>query len=466
MGNRQITSLITLFISIFFGINTALPAADLTVKNIAFSTITAEGEYSWGNAIVLQADDLRINVESCYFELIGWAIIQADVNHTQSIIINKCEVRNGTAYPDGDEWVPFFIEVNTGSVDTVIMRNNTFFDLQGSVINIETQNLINSFIFDHNTCVNIVKGFTTAINAHVNSVITNNIFYNVGTHGSLIADIQSSQDQLPDAVISADTLVSNLPGSSLPFVMDEKDRIMTVNNNVYFWTQGVKDYWVEFADSLEGNVWMDARTQAMIDDNAAWPHFTAENNVEDDPVFANFGGTSGMVAQMRNHRLNGTFGFWGWDPDSSLYPDVHWAFLQWPLPEDFSYSASFTSTDGYHVGSLQWYPAELAQYEEDITGVEDENGNYAPKEFSLKQNYPNPFNPSTTVSFSLNEAGIVSLSIFNTLGQKVKNIYNNQMLSPGSHELNINMSEQSSGIYFLVLRQRSNLQIIKMTLMK
>ncbi len=43
-----------------------------------------------------------------------------------------------------------------------------------------------------------------------------------------------------------------------------------------------------------------------------------------------------------------------------------------------------------------------------------------PLEYELHQNYPNPFNPSTTISFELSKQEIVSLKIYNTLGQLVK----------------------------------------------
>ncbi len=446
--------------------------ANVTCKNIAMSTITVDGEYSWGNAIVLQKDNLRIECDNCYFELIGWGMIEADgIEHT-TLIFNRCEVRNGSPF-GGDEWVPFFFEGSAGSADTCIARNNTFFGIQGSVLNIEPLTPWKYILFDHNTMVNIVQNFTTDVAAHLNSTFTNNIFYNVGCYGSRLEDIMSGGgDHVQAGVIQVDTLPSNLPGSQLPHILDEKDRILVVKNNVYFWSQGVHDYWTAYADSIVRIPWLSSRALQMFGDKTNYPNFVNENNVEADPGFVNFGGTSDMIAQMYNDRDNGTFGFWGWDPDSSLFPDnpdwnvQHWAYLQWPLPEDFSYSASFTSTDGYHVGSLQWYPDELQQYEAGLTGVETTNNSNMPKEFSLKQNYPNPFNPSTKVNFNLVKTGEVNLSVYNMLGQKVKTIINNQVMSSGAHDFNLNMAEQASGIYFLVLKQDANVKVIKMTLMK
>ena len=440
--------------------------ADLTVKNIAFSTTAIDESYSWANVILLQSDGLRINLVGCYFELSGWGMLEAAVDNTV-FILDKCHLRNGTVIPSGDEWCPFFMEVDVGTIDSVIVRNCTFFNLQGSVINIEQQNLVKYLLFDHNTMVNIVKGFSTEINAHLNSTFTNNIFYNTTVHGSLIEDVQTGAgDHVPAAVMTVDTLISNEPGADPgSFVMAEADRIMTVKNNAYFFSQGVTDYWADYAATLMPNPWMDTRTQAMFDNDAEWPNFVAENNVNIDPEFTNFGGTDEMVAMMRQHREGGTFGFWGWDPDSALYPDVHWAFLQWPLPEDFSYTADITSTDGIHVGSLIYYPDELAQYEA-ITGIGDNDISIIPQKFTLEQNYPNPFNPTTNIRFRLSTAGEISLKIYNVNGQLVRTVIDKAVTPSGTYTYELDMRDLASGIYFYQLQKGNETLTKKLTLMK
>ncbi len=279
-------------------------------------------------------------------------------------------------------------------------------------------------------------------------------------------------DHVPAAVMTVDTLISNEPGADpSTFVMAEADRKMTVKNNVYFFSPEVTAYWTDYADSLLPNPWMDSRTQAMFDNDAVWPNFVEENNANIDPGFVNFGGTEGMVAQMRNHRDGNEFGFWGWDPDSAIYPDVHWAFLQWPLPEDFSYSANLTSTDGFHVGSLEYYPEELAQYEANLTAVKDDNIDYVPQKFSLDQNYPNPFNPVTTINYTLKESGAVDLIVFNMLGQKIKTLVNRSQMVAGNHQVTWDGTNDlgqpvSNGIYFYKLQVGTVSKIRKMALLK
>lgn len=74
-----------------------------------------------------------------------------------------------------------------------------------------------------------------------------------------------------------------------------------------------------------------------------------------------------------------------------------------------------------------------------------------PAKFELEQNYPNPFNPVTTISFSLPEASVVNLTLFNSLGEEVETIVNNSMAA-GRHTITLDASNYSSGVYVYVLK--------------
>jgi hypothetical protein len=73
-----------------------------------------------------------------------------------------------------------------------------------------------------------------------------------------------------------------------------------------------------------------------------------------------------------------------------------------------------------------------------------------PAEFALNQNYPNPFNPSTVINFSLAVESKVSVKVFNLLGQEVSTLFNGS-LNAGSHDLSLNLTGSTSGIYFYQL---------------
>ena len=97
-----------------------------------------------------------------------------------------------------------------------------------------------------------------------------------------------------------------------------------------------------------------------------------------------------------------------------------------------------------------------------------------PTDFKLRSNYPNPFNPSTTIRFDipLSKSELVDtrLTIYNTLGQVTKRLYQNK-LSAGSYEVLWDGTTDAgnnapSGVYFVVFRANNFTQTRKIILIK
>jgi len=93
----------------------------------------------------------------------------------------------------------------------------------------------------------------------------------------------------------------------------------------------------------------------------------------------------------------------------------------------------------------------------------------APAAFALSQNYPNPFNPSTVISYSLEKAGMVSLRVYNMLGQEVATLVNGPQ-EAGIYAVSFNTSKGtlglSSGVYVYRLEAGSFVSTKKLVLMK
>ena len=85
--------------------------------------------------------------------------------------------------------------------------------------------------------------------------------------------------------------------------------------------------------------------------------------------------------------------------------------------------------------------------------------------FAVAQNSPNPFNPTTTINFSIVEAGNVSIDVFNVAGQKVDTIAN-EFMSSGSQSVVWDASGFSAGIYFYTVKSGDITKTMKMTLLK
>jgi len=100
-----------------------------------------------------------------------------------------------------------------------------------------------------------------------------------------------------------------------------------------------------------------------------------------------------------------------------------------------------------------------------ITPVSVNENEIRPTVFSLSQNYPNPFNPSTTINFSLAKAGVVKLTVYNIIGEKVQTLMNSYM-NAGQHKAVFNASNLPSGIYFYELQTPEYNNVKKMMLVK
>ncbi len=72
----------------------------------------------------------------------------------------------------------------------------------------------------------------------------------------------------------------------------------------------------------------------------------------------------------------------------------------------------------------------------------------APVEFGLSQNYPNPFNPTTTIRFDLPQPAIVTLIVYNMLGQEVGTLLDKEELEDGMQEITFDAQSLASGVYF------------------
>jgi hypothetical protein len=129
---------------------------------------------------------------------------------------------------------------------------------------------------------------------------------------------------------------------------------------------------------------------------------------------------------------------------------------------------TFDAINGIMYFSFSNYKL-VPRNEDDFEGfnpvnVEEEEG--IPSSFSLTQNFPNPFNPSTKINYSLPAASVVSLKIYNLLGQEVKTLVNNENQPAGNYTLTFDAFNLPSGIYFYRLAADSFVEVKKMILLK
>ncbi len=99
-----------------------------------------------------------------------------------------------------------------------------------------------------------------------------------------------------------------------------------------------------------------------------------------------------------------------------------------------------------------------------LVGVGSEEAGL-PQDYALSQNYPNPFNPSTTIQFVLPERSLVTLVIYDVLGNTIETLVSETM-SPGVHFVRWNAGRFANGTYFYRLQAGEFSQTRKLVLLK
>jgi hypothetical protein len=119
----------------------------------------------------------------------------------------------------------------------------------------------------------------------------------------------------------------------------------------------------------------------------------------------------------------------------------------------------------------QTFEGRFIEAEGELLSIEmaDYNGapakvDMVPSDFALFQNFPNPFNPTTTVAFDVAKDVDYTLTVYNVTGQEVKAF--SGKVSAGHHEIEIDGSDLSSGIYFYQLNAGNFSDTKKMIMVK
>ncbi len=152
-------------------------------------------------------------------------------------------------------------------------------------------------------------------------------------------------------------------------------------------------------------------------------------------------------------------------PDSGIIPPGGWEDIlaSYQAPDTAHIGVVYEADVLIHNNSVQTpiiCPASLTIIPESV----DQN-DLKPLNFSLHQNTPNPFNPTTTIRFDLPHSSHVTLTIYNTLGQTVTTLLN-QQIDTGTHSEFFDGVPLPSGIYFYYIHTANFTAIKKMVLIK
>jgi hypothetical protein len=124
------------------------------------------------------------------------------------------------------------------------------------------------------------------------------------------------------------------------------------------------------------------------------------------------------------------------------------------------------SSDGLtaYVGSFNQGSGNVQKFTRG-EAVSVEHGSDIAEGFELEQNYPNPFNPTTTISYTIADAGMTTIRVYDMLGRVVSTLVNDNMPA-GTHSVNFDAANLGSGVYLYELTNGNVRLTNKMTLVK
>jgi hypothetical protein len=286
---------------------------------------------------------------------------------------------------------------------------------------------INHFEMRHNTAFNIGKNETVEVGESPSVFIQNNLFINSGFYGS------SVNDDTPIYIIGVDSV-------------GDGPQDVTINHNNVFLRSAITD---AYPDSVVAPDLFNETAAAFVEEEGSIGTFTnidaAFNNSPADPanIVTHFWITPDDEAPDFDTAGDGPAFDFGYPMSSPLYSAGH---------------------TGQPLGALFWFPGLTVSNEEENIGAD------IPGQFSLNGNFPNPFNPTTNISFDLAEAALVSVDIYNMLGQRVMTIPAQRMAAGANQILTVDATALSSGIYIYRVQaafgSNVNIGTGKMTLIK
>ena len=142
------------------------------------------------------------------------------------------------------------------------------------------------------------------------------------------------------------------------------------------------------------------------------------------------------------------------------------------LPAHVDSILQTTALDRGVVGKDNDYGAGRVQAYEAVSAVpfnteveKPDASSYQPASFEITSLAPNPFNSSTRLTLTISQPSQVTVQIVNLLGQLVSEQVH-PFSTTGRHEISMNLNDQPTGVYFLVLRAGGGTEMRKLVLLK
>lgn len=452
----------------------------LVLKNVMFSGLVTSGGTvkTVDNFTVNSGGSLYVAHNVVFANWTGFAMR----NQAQNIDISvtDCVFMNGVR-TSNSPWGGFPIRMDVAG-ENVTIENNTVVNSGRLLTN--SGPFFNATIHElHNTYLNSTKaGHEQRANEMIQA---NNIYYNYDFLGRRLGNNEydsrwTTWNYYADV---ADSLDKNS---------------LYLGQNLFFREPSLLDWFETTSDTLfPGLLWegyAEVDSIVTFDDD----YTIGTNYAEFDPEFTTHpGNTSEIIGYLNAFWTAGDWVDWR-IPSPVGFDETTGApvLSAWPPAFDLSYGNSFLQTagsDGLPVGDLNWFPEAKEAYYADRdmhianlralktsdvgvyvpgsptplitpTNVASED-EAVPGSFRLEQNFPNPFNPTTSIAYTVQSAGHITLEVFDLLGRSVSVLVDG-VVAAGDYTTQFDAAQLPSGMYLYRLTSGNQATTRKMMLLK
>ncbi len=437
---------------------------DLIIETYIESDPSQKGNMN--NMIGTAAVGTNIVVDGCIFLNVDGQMVRTN-SAANTIKLTNCIFADMGYEGSSNFGAGKGVDLRDGSCDTLLIRNCTFVNVQDRVVrHYNSSAQLNHFIFDHNTVVNSMAyhGMLSLGWVGEDVQITNNLFVdpfaamNDTDYTRQLEFITNETDPFGgNRMTWVFTDTAGNSSSNTNFNISNNYYAISDSGQAFYnrWASGNPPFPSQYSSLPEGSAltWFINSKLGADSVNA----FMKDNNIElsNTPYLM-----TKLMDWYRTPMANGGAG--KTKQTGNFTDDVDmdrrtYTYFQDTLDCTYlnSLPAYTGSTEGWPVGDLNWFPSFLSV----------ETLDNSPTNYELLQNYPNPFNPSTKITFKIQENGMIRLSVYNLLGEKVETLVNEE-LPVGTHQVVFNASNLSSGVYFYKLEAGKYTSVKKMMLLK
>jgi len=238
-----------------------------------------------------------------------------------------------------------------------------------------------------------------------------------------------------------------------PIVPDSSTAMLRYNNNT---DTGLHMGWYDTMVVFYFNF---AEKALMVDGSGMVPLSPIYVSFNINPGDPGGGPPSGFMTDStgRTHNVTATL------PEDMLYSPL-WSVNIYDNA-DFAMVHDLASAQMANILAMGAANVNCPVVENESANDVEQFNNSIPEGFTLEQNYPNPFNPSTTIRFSIPETELVTLKVYNSIGEQVAELVNEE-LPTGNYAVNWNAENVSSGMYFYTIKTTGFSTTKKMILLK